>query len=291
MEEGVTLPTCPLPVGRREGFLMIEPLPAKTGHLQPSCAMFYTNHIKKVLPTQQFRWENQTLRQKVHFLYYEEGKNEPVFTETQWEKVQVHDEDVSNSELKTLQNQVARLQQDMKEFQLLWKPKPDTSYVDRVTPVLRNDSRPYTTASRPTSTPSKVEVPEGYTLVEFDGGTSCNIPAQGYGEGYGSFQIDHGTIHRVTFGRGHSSNASEILTLAAALEHLYSRGGVDSVKLFIRGDSQIALKWATDKSTPKAKTSECFKQAIARLRLFNGFFGDIKTEWRGRRHSVKLFGH
>jgi ribonuclease HI len=278
--------------------------------------MFYTNHIKKVLPTQQFRWENQTLRQKVHFLYYEEGKSEPVFTETQWEKVQVHGEDVSNSELKTLQEQVARLQQDMKEFQLLWKPKPDTGHVERVEPPPKRCLYPEVPGwEMPVKKPkplkcdkptwpdtnhivgvkkwksTEAKTPEGYTLVEFDGGTSCNIPAQGYGEGYGSFQIDHGTVHRVTFGRGHSSNASEILTLAAALEHLYSRGGADCMKLFIRGDSQIALKWATDTSNPRAKTSECFKQAIARVRLFNHLFADIKTEWRGRRHSVKLFGH
>jgi hypothetical protein len=274
-----------------------------------------SNHPRQTLiysPT--FRWNGDLLEQEVQIIqhYPEHDRDVGIFRE--WHSVKIDGKEYRHpTRSRTIFPEVPGWEKPAP------RSKPDTSYLDKVVPVKRGVShaksskplrcdhptwpdtngvvslplpRDYMTPS-PSIPPSPLTtvVPEGYTLIEFDGGTSCNIPAQGYGEGYGSFQIDHGTIHRVTFGRGHSSNASEILTLAAALEHLYSRGGADSVKLFIRGDSQIALKWATDKSNPKAKTSECFKQAIARVRLFNHLFADIKTEWRGRRHSVKLFGH
>lgn len=58
--------------------------------------MFYRDHIKKVLPTQQFQWKDQTLHQKVHLLYYKEEKGEPVYTETEWQQVKVGETETPN---------------------------------------------------------------------------------------------------------------------------------------------------------------------------------------------------
>lgn len=53
-------------------------------------------------------------------------------------------------------------------------------------------------------------------IIEFDGGSTCNVPKLGYGDGYGSYQIDQREIVRLQFGKGFSANAAEILTLAAS---------------------------------------------------------------------------
>ncbi len=129
--------------------------------------------------------------------------------------------------------------------------------------------------------------------IEFDGGTSCNIPSKGFGEGYGSFQINDGEIKRVTFGKGHSCNSAEIRTMVAALEELASMCNPAQSSILIRGDSQIALKWVTCGKQPKASHSEGFRDAIERLRrvIQLNRWRSVSTEWRGRAHSVKLFGH
>jgi ribonuclease HI len=128
--------------------------------------------------------------------------------------------------------------------------------------------------------------------VEFDGGTSCNIPSKGFGKGYGSFQINGAEIHRVEFGIGHSCNSAEIRTLAAALEAIrLSCADTKKKSVLIRGDSKIALKWAKDKKQPSPSTTANFREAIELLRVQVAAFGCIRTEWRGRAHSVALFGH
>ena len=128
-----------------------------------------------------------------------------------------------------------------------------------------------------------------FKVIEFDGGTSCNNPKLGYGQGYGSFQIDGGEIHRVKFGIGHSCNSAEIATLTAALEFLAESGYAGNV--LARGDSQIALKWATSRSEPSPKTSQIFQQSIPPLRKQVSRFFKVRTEWRSRIVSVKIFGH
>lgn len=126
-------------------------------------------------------------------------------------------------------------------------------------------------------------------VIEFDGGTDCNDPKKGYGEGYGSYQIDGGNIVRVKFGKGHSNNSAEIRTLIAALRDLAEDGRLGRV--LCRGDSQIALNWITQKSGPNRKSSEGFLEAVEMLREEVKRFVKVKGEWRRRNHSVKLFGH
>src|SRR5512133_1957384 len=72
-------------------------------------------------------------------------------------------------------------------------------------------------------------------VIEFDGGTSCNRPALGYGNGYGSFRVNDGDVHRLAFGPM-SSNAAEIFTLAAAIGRARSMG---ATALLLCGDSRI----------------------------------------------------
>lgn len=145
---------------------------------------------------------------------------------------------------------------------------------------------------------------EGVTLthftIEFDGGSSCNMPSKGYGEGYGSYLFSgervselkdgHG-IQRVTFGKGHSANSAEIRTLVSALQRLSENVDPAKVQVLARGDSKIALKWVSDTRTPKESSSPGFREAIAMLRIEVAKFAKVKTQWRGREHSVKLFGH
>jgi ribonuclease HI len=128
-------------------------------------------------------------------------------------------------------------------------------------------------------------------VIEFDGGTSCNSPKKGFGNGYGSYQIDGGEIVRVEFGKGHSNNSAEIRTLVAALKALADIP-CDLPRIALaRGDSQIALKWVKCGAVPKDKTSEGFREAIELLREQVRRFHNVKTEWRRRTHSVALFGH
>lgn len=142
---------------------------------------------------------------------------------------------------------------------------------------------------------SRLDIINLVAVIEFDGGTSCNIPAKGFGNGYGSYKINDQEIVRVKFGNGHSCNSAEIMTAhAAALDLLDQLGEASrSASVLFRGDSQIALKWINPKfrKTPKPSGSVKFIEAIRLIREVNHLFGSIRCEWRGRQHSVDLFGH
>lgn len=127
-------------------------------------------------------------------------------------------------------------------------------------------------------------------LIEFDGGTSCNIPRLGYGKGYGSFQVNGGDIYRVEFGMGHSCNSAEILTLCAALQELKIQCPY-AENVLCRGDSKIALKWIQYGGKPSKNASDMFIAAINKLRKLVRRFKSVRSQWRGREYSVKLFGH
>jgi ribonuclease HI len=128
-------------------------------------------------------------------------------------------------------------------------------------------------------------------VIEADGGTSCNLPSEGYGYGYGSYQIDNGPIERRDFGKGHSNNSAEIRIIAAALDELALYGDPKKKFVLVRSDSTIALNWVSKLNPPSKKSSELFIEAISILRSQVARFGCVKTEWRGRAHSVALFGH
>lgn len=126
-----------------------------------------------------------------------------------------------------------------------------------------------------------------WSTMQFDGGTSCNIPRLGYGKGYGSFRIDNQEIVRCEF-ENMSANAAEINTLASGLEEA-ARQGIKF--LTVKGDSKIALKWVRCRKEPKEATSEMFRLSIERLRAITPLFGRIQTHWISRVHNVRVFGH
>jgi len=138
-------------------------------------------------------------------------------------------------------------------------------------------------------------LPEGAITITFDGGTTCNRPKEGFGMGYGSYQIEgRPVVSRIKFGIGHSCNSAEIRTLESALADLAgSHPDPASLHLVIKGDSKIALKWANPKykEQPAAHTWHEFHKAIAMLRVQLPKFASITRIWHGRDHSVKLFGH
>lgn len=128
--------------------------------------------------------------------------------------------------------------------------------------------------------------------IVFDGGTPCNIPRLGFGDGYGSYRIDDREIVRLKFGVPMSNNAAEISTLVEAIKKARELG---ATSLFISGDSQIALAWVdrcTGARKPKKKVSgtPAFLESINRLSI--ALFGiSAQTHWRSRDHSVRIFGH
>lgn len=138
-------------------------------------------------------------------------------------------------------------------------------------------------------------------LIEWDAGTSCNIPAKGYGAGYGSFRItmkgddpESSIIERVKLGKGYSCNAAEIDVLAHALSRLGDTLHPDSASIasvHCIGDSQIALGWLTKKGVPYSKTCPKFPESIARLRAAMTGFKSVTGQWRTRTESVRIFGH
>lgn len=136
-------------------------------------------------------------------------------------------------------------------------------------------------------------VPKDAVLIVFDGGTSCNEPKKGFGEGYGSYQISGDPIRRVKFGIGHSCNSAEIRTLHAALADLSGKTNAWMYHIHIMGDSKIALKWARPnlKGEPHHSCWKEFHTAIKMLREEIVKFGKITTQWHPRSESVKLFGH
>jgi ribonuclease HI len=128
--------------------------------------------------------------------------------------------------------------------------------------------------------------------IEFDGGSTCNIPRLGYGQGYGSYRIGDGNVQRVKFGECMSANCAEILTLVAAMTEARKTG---AKSFLIIGDSMIALKWANvaagkRKATKIMKTSPGFQQAIVSLyQVASGI--QIETKWQPREASLATFGH
>lgn len=144
----------------------------------------------------------------------------------------------------------------------------------------------------------KLKVTSPNFVIEFDGGTSSNMPPH-FGRGYGSFLIQcmvnvdlKPKVHRVEFGQGHSCNSAEIRTLVCALAELAQMiPAPDMAVVLVRGDSKIALKWVTCRQEPKMTTSQGFREAIALLWAEVAKFKRIKVQWRGRAKSVELFGH
>lgn len=146
-------------------------------------------------------------------------------------------------------------------------------------------------------------MPSADFVIEFDGGTSCNIPRKGFGIGYGSFQINDLPIERVKFTEGYSANAAELETLYSALLYLDKYIREDVINHFapsitICGDSCIALKWINCNCVPKEKHgSKMFRTVIKQMREFikqnqeSFIFGEITPFWRPRKKSVELFGH
>ena len=151
-------------------------------------------------------------------------------------------------------------------------------------------------------TPPKEVVFQEYDyLIEFDGGTSCNIPAKGYGNGYGSFRItckgddpESSIVERVKLGPGYSCNAAEIGVLAHAITKLHSVISMSNntgASIHCIGDSQIALGWLTKKTEPRSATCPKFPESIARLRAAMTGFKSVTGQWRTRTESVRIFGH
>lgn len=129
-------------------------------------------------------------------------------------------------------------------------------------------------------------------IIEFDGGTSCNVPRLGYGDGYGSYRIDREKPIRLRFYEAMSANVAEVRTLVAAIQEA-KRTKPESI--LIIGDSRCALGWAEAASknwdrNPSKASSDQFSKAIRLLyKELNGI--KITTKWWPRKKSVAVFGH
>lgn len=148
------------------------------------------------------------------------------------------------------------------------------------------------------SAPKAPQAVATYTVrIEFDGGTPCNIPSIGYGDGYGSYKINSDPIRRLNFLVPMSANVAEITTLRQAVEEVAARFTREQTALTIFGDSQIALKWArgaTESGRPVKKAkhgSPEFLDAVRLLREAVNGFVKVEATWRGREESVRVFGH
>lgn len=132
------------------------------------------------------------------------------------------------------------------------------------------------------------------TIIEFDGGTSCNIPRLGYGDGYGSYQISGRPVVRINHMKPMSSNVAEIMTAVVALDELrYLRGPTN---VLMRGDSMITVNWIRrlgngSNKSPKESRAHAFKIAVLELRVSIQRHKKVTSEWRSREHSVEIFGH
>jgi ribonuclease HI len=129
--------------------------------------------------------------------------------------------------------------------------------------------------------------------IEFDGGTSCNIPRLGFGKGYGSFRINGGKIRKIEFADPMSCNAAEIATMALAIAFAKAEG---FNRFLIKSDSMIALKWANvvagnRKATKLGKASDSMQDAVMKLRQIVEITDEIQTQWQPRLSSVAIFGH
>ena len=110
----------------------------------------------------------------------------------------------------------------------------------------RND-----TATMVMSLVPSVQVPLSQCAVQFDGGTSNNVPSRGgFGIGYGSYRLN-GVIVKLDFAKPMSANEVEVRTLIAAAEAVKLTQDPARTKLCVYGDSQVALKWAA-KAVQKA---------------------------------------
>ncbi len=141
------------------------------------------------------------------------------------------------------------------------------------------------TISRPAATQT--------VRIEFDGGTSCNVPKLGYGLGYGSYKINNEPVVRCDFGIRMSANAAEVLTLCWALRNVPQP---ERTHLLICGDSKVALNRAVPiltkrKKAPAETGSNLFRDYCHLLTSLISTFAGAETHWRGRAESVRLFGH
>lgn len=135
--------------------------------------------------------------------------------------------------------------------------------------------------------------------VEFDGGSTCNIPRLGFGTCYGSYRIDGKDIVRREFGVHGSANLGELMTITDALNAIASRypeAELKKVSVAVTGDSQIALKWASHPRKYKteklsAGSTDQFREAVTRLVALKQQFAEVQTTWVGRDYMVALFGH
>lgn len=130
-----------------------------------------------------------------------------------------------------------------------------------------------------------------FYLIEFDGGTPCNIPRLGFGIGYGSYRINKGEIVKVDHKVPMSCNVAEILTLVEALKQI-----PNGMKVKIKGDSQLVLNRVRDlakgKEKPPSKgATELFIQALILLKQECQRLSWIEVEWQPRIRSVEVFGH
>ena len=127
-------------------------------------------------------------------------------------------------------------------------------------------------------------------VVEFDGGAK-NIGKPGFGIGYGSYKIGDNEIVYLDFNEVMSANCAELKIACEALKTIPK-----TASILIRGDSQIALKWIAQAFAKNPKkiskgSSPKFMEAIDETYEVCEGFTAIFTEWRGRAHSVTLFGH
>ena len=133
--------------------------------------------------------------------------------------------------------------------------------------------------------------------IEFDGGSTCNIPRLGFGEVYGSYRIDGGAIVRRRFGIRGSANLGEIMTVTDALRAVGAlHEDLAAVEVEVTGDSQIALKWAANPKTVKKEkmmdsSTPQFRDAVGKLMELKYRFAAVRTTWVGRDYMVALFGH
>jgi ribonuclease HI len=157
-----------------------------------------------------------------------------------------------------------------------------------------NPTHPYHAARQDSGTMNLWDTRERVTAtIEFDGGTSCNIPSLGFGDGYGSFRINNGPLRRVRFDRPMSNNAAEISTMAAAIRSAKEHG---ATALVLIGDSQIALNWANRvagnaKRKHNGNMSDAMRLSIIELRECMSDIADLETKWQPRLRSVATFGH
>ena len=135
--------------------------------------------------------------------------------------------------------------------------------------------------------------------IEFDGGSTCNIPRLGFGDCYGSYRLDGADIVRLTFGVKGSANVGELMTITHALDALacrYDEPTLKTVAVAVTGDSQIALKWAAHPKLYKteklaAGSTDQFREAVKRLVSLKQRFAEVRTNWVSRDYMVALFGH